>query len=180
MLDNNNERVLTVHHPRNNRIQVRLTAEAVFDTIKENAFAKTCYPLIIVIRVRADETAQHLLCQLLLDTFGDTLCYGERPEIETPNSLKGRILLEISGRSQEEFTIGSQPGLPVATPLIKRLSNLNFFSPDIVTGIPTGKEPPELSVMPETVASRVATSNAELLVQAGETQLIRAGFEILR
>lgn len=30
-----------------------------------------------------------------------------------------------------------------------------------------------MSVMPETVASRVATNNAEALVEAGSTQLIR-------
>jgi len=174
VVDNNNERILTVHHPRNNRLQVRLTAEAVFNTIKENAFSKTCYPLIVVIRVRADESAQHVLVRLLMDIFGELLCYGpDSPAEPTPNNLKNRVLLEISGRSQEDYTLGSQPGLPIATPLIKRLSNLNFFTPEIVTGIPQGKETLELSVMPETVASRVATSNAELLVQAGETQLIR-------
>lgn len=174
VIDNNNERILTVHHPRNNRLQVRLTAEAVFDTIKENAFTKTLYPLIMVIRVRADESAQHLLVRLLMDTFGELLCHGaDCPAEPTPNNLSNKILLEISGRSQEDFSLGSQPGLPIATPLIKRLSNLNFFTPEIVTGIPQGKDQLELSVMPETVASRVATSNAELLVQAGETQLIR-------
>lgn len=158
---------MTVHHPRNNRLQVRLLAEDVFETISDKAFFKSNYPLIIVIRVRADEAAQHDLARLISDHFGEFMCHGDdRPTDATPNGLKGKILLEISGRSQEDFVgLGSQPGLPVTIPLIKRLSSFNFFTPEIVTGIPQGKEEFDLSVMPETVASRVATSNAELLVQ---------------
>ena len=46
VLDNNNERVLTVYHPRNNRLQVRLKVEEVLSTIREFAFEKSSYPLI--------------------------------------------------------------------------------------------------------------------------------------
>lgn len=59
------------------------------------------------------------------------------------------------------------------TPLIQRLAKMCFFKTEIVTGIPQKKTEVELSVMPETVASRVATNNAEALVEAGSTQLIR-------
>jgi len=59
------------------------------------------------------------------------------------------------------------------TPLIPRLAKMCFFKTNIVTGIPQKKTELELSVMPETVASRVATNNAEALVEAGSTQIIR-------
>ena len=57
--------------------------------------------------------------------------------------------------------------------MIDELDEINFFSSDIITGIPQGKGAHDMSVMPETVASRVATSNSDVLVEAGESQLIR-------
>ena len=67
----------------------------------------------------------------------------------------------------------TQSGLPLTTPLIDELDEINFFTSDIITGIPQGKGAHDMSVMPETVASRVATSNSDVLVEAGESQLIR-------
>ena len=57
--------------------------------------------------------------------------------------------------------------------MIDELDEINFFTSDIITGIPQGKGAHDMSVMPETVASRVATSNSDVLVEAGESQLIR-------
>ena len=132
------------------------------------------YPLILAIRVRADQESQKKLASMLLKVFGSKLCSkGDSPSEPTPDSLKGRILLEISGRSNDDFSLGSQSGLPMATPLIDELECLNFFASEIITGIPQGKGPFDMSVMPETVASRVATSNSDVLVEAGESQIIR-------
>ena len=76
-------------------------------------------------------------------------------------------------KSTNDVNTLSQSGLPLTTPLIDELDELNFFSSDIITGIPQGKGAHDMSVMPETVASRVATSNSDVLVEAGESQLIR-------
>ena len=76
-------------------------------------------------------------------------------------------------KSTNDVNTLSQSGLPLTTPLIDELDELNFFSSDIITGIPQGKGAHDMSVMPETVASRVATSNSDVLVEAGENQLIR-------
>lgn len=57
--------------------------------------------------------------------------------------------------------------------MIDELQQLNFFTSEIITGVPNGKGLNELAVMPETVASRVATSTSDHLVEAGATQLIR-------
>ena len=95
------------------------------------------------------------------------------PTDPTPEKLKNRILFEITGRSNDDFSLGPQSGLPLTTPLIDELDEINFFTSDIITGIPQGKGAHDMSVMPETVASRVATSNSDVLVEAGESQLIR-------
>ena len=132
------------------------------------------YPLILAIRVRADQESQKKLAQLLVRIFGEKLCSkSDSPPVPSPFHLKLKILLEISGRSNDDFSLGSQSGLPMATPLIDELETLNFFGSEIITGIPQGKGPFDMSVMPETVASRVATSNSDVLVEAGESQIIR-------
>ena len=127
-------------------------------------------------RVHADVEAQQLLAQLIVETFGEAICRAaDGPETPTPESLKRRILLEISGRpADDQFQLApAQPGLPIITSVIDELQQLNFFSSEIITGVPSGKGPNELAVMPETVASRVATSTSDHLVEAGATQLIR-------
>ena len=130
----------------------------------------------LFLRVHADVEAQQLLAQLLVEIFDNKICRSsEAPETSTPESLKGRILLEISGRpADDQFQLSSSlPGLPVITSVIDELQQLNFFASEIITGVPANKGPNELSVMPETVASRVATSTSDHLVEAGATQLIR-------
>ena len=117
-----------------------------------------------------------MLATLLVETFGEAICpASEAPETPTPESLKSRILLEISGRpADDQFQLApAQPGLPIITSVIDPLQQLNFFTSEIITGVPSGKGPNELAVMPETVASRVATSTSDHLVEAGATQLIR-------
>ncbi|CBY36034.1 unnamed protein product [Oikopleura dioica] len=191
-VDNNNEKNLMVHHPRNNRQQ------AVLGIIHEHAFSSSDFPLILVIRVRATESGQLYLAEQLHEYLGDSLCTAEQINTTvanlTPEKLKNKILLELSGRSQDDLNLSHRDQLANSfinyitysfahrltnamqvreTPLIPRLAKMCFFKTNIVTGIPQKKTELELSVMPETVASRVATNNAEALVEAGSTQIIR-------
>ena len=72
-------------------------------------------------RVHADVEAQQLLATLLVETFGEAICRAnEAPEVQTPESLKLRILLEISGRpADDQFQVApAAPGLPIITSVI--------------------------------------------------------------
>ena len=85
---------------------MRLVAEEVFDVISENAFTASEYPLILVIRVRADQESQKLLAKMLQKIFKTKICRkSDSPDEPTPNNLKNKILFEISGRSNDDFSL---------------------------------------------------------------------------
>ena len=77
--------------------------------IHDYSFSSSDFPLILVIRVRATESGQLHLVDLLQEHLGDYLCTAELFNTTinnlTPAKLKHKILLEISGRSQDELNL---------------------------------------------------------------------------
>ena len=60
-------------------------------------------------RVRADQEAQRSLAALLRKIFESKICPKmDAPAEPTPEKLKNRILLEITGRSNDDFSLGPQ------------------------------------------------------------------------
>jgi hypothetical protein len=81
----------------------------VLGIIHEHAFSSSDFPLILVIRVRATESGQLHLAEQLQEYLGDSLCTAEQFNTTvanlTPEKLKNKILLELSGRSQDDLNL---------------------------------------------------------------------------
>ena len=59
--------------------------------------------------MRADQEAQRSLAALLRKIFESKICPKmDAPAEPTPEKLKNRILLEITGRSNDDFSLGPQ------------------------------------------------------------------------
>ena len=64
---------------------------------------------LLLERVRADQEAQRSLAALLRKIFETKICPKmDAPPEPTPEKLKNRILLEITGRSNDDFSLGPQ------------------------------------------------------------------------
>lgn len=60
-------------------------------------------------RVRADQEAQRSLAALIRKIFDTKICPKmDAPPDPTPEKLKNRILFEITGRSNDDFSLGPQ------------------------------------------------------------------------
>ena len=60
-------------------------------------------------RVRADQEAQRSLAALIRKIFEKKICPKmDAPPEPTPEKLKNRILFEITGRSNDDFSLGPQ------------------------------------------------------------------------
>ena len=60
-------------------------------------------------RVRADQEAQRSLSALIRKIFDTKICPKiDAPPDPTPEKLKNRILFEITGRSNDDFSLGPQ------------------------------------------------------------------------
>ena len=82
--------------------------------INEHAFSSSDFPLILVIRVRATESGQLHLAEQLQEYLG-SLCTAEQFNTTvanlTPEKLKNKILLELSGRSQDDLNLSHRDQL---------------------------------------------------------------------
>jgi len=87
----------------------------VLGIIHEHAFSSSDFPLILVIRVRATESGQLYLAEQLHEYLGDSLCTAEQINTTvanlTPEKLKNKILLELSGRSQDDLNLSHRDQL---------------------------------------------------------------------
>lgn len=103
-----------------NKVEVKhggtLTAPVDFEkcivAIKENAFLKSDYPVVITLEDHLPAHLQDQVAEILLRVCGDTLFYPDSPEnfkeFPSPEFLKKRIL--ISTKPPKEYLAGSKNG----------------------------------------------------------------------
>ncbi|MCO5563338.1 hypothetical protein L7F22_016979 [Adiantum nelumboides] len=103
--------------------------ERCISAIKENAFLKSQYPLIITLEVHLPEPLQARAAKIIMDTFGSQLYYPpssqELAQFPSPEKLKGRIL--ISTKPPKEYC---QPSNGVYSKYAAQDSDCNDLSWD--------------------------------------------------
>ncbi|KAJ3317930.1 1-phosphatidylinositol 4,5-bisphosphate phosphodiesterase delta-4 [Boothiomyces sp. JEL0866] len=111
------EPIITHGHTFTSHIKFR----AVIQTIKENAFIKSPYPVILSLEVHCGLKQQDMMAEIMIEIFGDQLL-TEPVEDFCPENLKHKIL--VKGKSVEEKTkeddemIDNKTGLNTSTSLV--------------------------------------------------------------
>ncbi|KAJ3253314.1 1-phosphatidylinositol 4,5-bisphosphate phosphodiesterase delta-4 [Boothiomyces macroporosus] len=111
------EPIITHGHTFTSHIKFR----DVIQTIKDNAFIKSPYPLILSLEVHCGLKQQDMMADIMIEIFGDLLLL-EPVEEFTPENLKYKIL--IKGKSVEEKTkdddemVDNKMGLHTSTSLV--------------------------------------------------------------